>query len=68
MLAILKDDLQHENFTVELGKKKKDQIRIPILFDKDGKYRKYFCLDALNKESGVASKSKRGKQQKTTDF
>lgn len=68
VLGILKADLQRENFEVELGKKKTDQIKIPVLFDKDGNCRKSFCLDALNKQAGIAIEVEAGQATENYRF
>lgn len=50
VLAILADDLRAIGFQIERGKKKDDQIAIPVLFGENGHVEKSFSADGYHLE------------------
>src|ERR1035437_5268002 len=48
VLAILADDLRAIGFQIERGKKKVDQIAIPVLFGHNGRVEKSFSTDGYH--------------------
>jgi hypothetical protein len=50
VLALLADDLRVIGFLIERGKKKDDQITIPVLFGENGKIEKSFRADGYHPE------------------
>jgi hypothetical protein len=50
VLAILAEDLRTIGFQIERGKKKDDQIAIPVLFGQNGRIEKSFSADGYHAE------------------
>lgn len=60
-LAKLAGSLDSLGFQVERGKKKKDKIRIPILFGRNGKAEKSFEADAYHPNEGFVLEVEAGR-------
>lgn len=61
VLSIIRKDLQRIGFEVEMNKKARGKIRVPVLFGKNGKLEKSFDADAFQKDTNTVVEVEAGR-------
>jgi hypothetical protein len=61
VLSVLRTDLERSGFEIEKGKSKKDKIKIPVLFGRNGRLEKYFEADGYDKNTGTVLEVEAGR-------
>ncbi|MGD1046771.1 MAG: hypothetical protein ABR936_15805 [Bacteroidota bacterium] len=68
VLEILRKDLSNKNYSVEIGKKKEEKIKVPVLFGLNNRIDKSFNADALSTDGTIVIEVEAGRAVDNNQF
>ena len=68
VLKVVSSDLMKIGFRVELSKKAKDIIKVPVLFGMNNHYDKFFAADALSSDGKIVLEVEAGRAYSNNQF